>query len=118
MSHICSAQASTHSCRQEITVTVAPASFAAEGDYYRIASYMENQEYDCYEVVSKNRKEALITYVSVIGRANYHSRRIYVKGLLADGLYKIEGQEGVFHGDTLMRAGINAPGTWATTSPD
>lgn len=36
----------------------------------------------------------------------------YVKGLLADGLYKIEGQEGVFHGDTLMRAGINAPGTW------
>ena len=50
--------------------------------------------------------------MSVIGRANYHSRRIYMKGLLADGLYKIEGQEGVFHGDTLMRAGINAPGTW------
>ena len=49
--------------------------------------------------------------MSVIGRANYHSRRIYVKGLLADRLYKIEGQEGVFHGDTLMRAGINAPGT-------
>ena len=83
-----------------------------EGDYYRIASYMENHEYDCYEVVSKDRKEALITYVNVIGRANYHSRRIYVKGLLADGLYQIEGQEGVFHGDTLMRAGINAPGTW------
>ena len=83
-----------------------------EGDYYRIASFMENHEYDCYEVVSKDRKEALITYVSVIGRANYHSRRIYVKGLLADGLYQIEGQEGVFHGDTLMRAGINAPGTW------
>lgn len=40
------------------------------------------------------------------------SRRIYVKGLLADGLYQIEGQEGVFHGDTLMCAGINAPGTW------
>ena len=35
-----------------------------------------------------------------------------MKGPLADGLYKIEGQEGVFHGDTLMCAGINAPGTW------
>ncbi len=30
-----------------------------EGDYYRIASYRENHFYDCYMVVSKDKKEAL-----------------------------------------------------------
>ena len=47
-----------------------------EGDYYRIASYAKNHEYDCYEVVSKDKKEALVTFVQVLNRPNYHSRRI------------------------------------------
>ena len=39
-----------------------------EGDYYRIASYAKNHEYDCYEVVSKDKKEALVTFVQVLNR--------------------------------------------------
>ena len=80
-----------------------------EGDYYRIASYAKNHEYDCYEVVSKDKKEALVTFVQVLNRPNYHSRRICLKGLQPDRNYQIEGDKGVYHGDTLMHAGINIP---------
>ena len=33
------------------------------GDYSRIASFLENGNYDCYQVTSKDQKEALVTYV-------------------------------------------------------
>lgn len=83
-----------------------------EGDYYRIASYSENRFYDCYEVVSKDKKEALVTYIQVMNRPNQHSRRIYLKGLNPSMLYRIEGQEGVYQGRTLMNAGIQAENLW------
>ena len=77
-----------------------------EGDYYRIASYAENHYFDCYGVVSKNKKEALYTYVQVLNRPNYHSRRIYLKGLAAEKYYAIEGEEGTWSGEQLMNAGL------------
>lgn len=80
-----------------------------EGDYYRIASYSENRLFDCYGVVRKDKKEALYTYVQVLGRANYHSRCIKLKGLDADKLYIVDGMEGTFTGDILMKAGILVP---------
>ncbi len=83
-----------------------------EGDYYRIASYSQNLEYDCYEVVAKDKKEALITFVQVLNRPNCHSRRIRIPGLLPDMQYRIEGRDGVYYGDTLMQAGINIPNMW------
>lgn len=78
-----------------------------EGDYYRIASYSENYEYDCWEVVSKDKKEALVTFIQVLVKPNYHSRRIYLKGLDAKKNYQIEGQEEVYAGEVLMYAGIH-----------
>ena len=83
-----------------------------EGDYYRIASYAENYDYDCYEVVSKDKKEALVTYVQVLNRPNYRSRRIYLKGLEEQASYIIEGMDGVYKGETLMKAGIQLENMW------
>ncbi len=77
-----------------------------EGDYYRIASYAENHYFDCYGVVSKDKKEALYTYVQVLNRPNYHSRRIYLKGLAAEKYYAIGGEEGTWSGEQLMNAGL------------
>lgn len=77
-----------------------------EGDYYRIASYAENHYFDCYGVVSKDKKEALYTYVQVLNRPNYHSRRIYLKGLAAEKYYVIEGEDGTWSGEQLMNAGL------------
>ncbi len=82
------------------------------GDYYRIASYRENHYYDCYGVVSRDKKEALITYIQVLNRANFHSRKIYVKGLSPDMYYKIDGDEKIYSGDTLMKAGILIENLW------
>ncbi len=82
------------------------------GDYYRIASYQENRMYDCYMVVAKDKSEALVTYVQVLGRASSHSRRILLKGLEADKEYRIEGKERTYLGSTLMQAGILIENLW------
>ncbi len=87
-----------------------------EGEYYRIASYQRNHEYDCYMVVSRNRREALVTYVQVLNRPNYRSRVIRLKGLdpakryLVEGLKHLEGRR--IGGDALMNAGLTIPGMW------
>lgn len=89
------------------------------GDYYRVASYLENNEWDCWEVVAKDKSEALITVVEVLHRANFKSRRLKLKGLDPEKVYSLkefnivsgcENEEGalIMKGDALMYAGINA----------
>lgn len=82
------------------------------GDYYRIASWRENHLYDCYEVVSKDKREALITYVQVLNRPNYHSRRIKPLGLQPGLRYRNEETGEILWGDTLMYGGILIQGMW------
>lgn len=83
-----------------------------EGDYYRIASYAENHYFDCYGVVSKDKKEALYTFIQVLNRPNYHSRRICLQGLAPEKFYRIEGEEGEYSGEVLMKAGLNIQNLW------
>ncbi len=60
-----------------------------EGDYYRIASYGENHLYDCFQVVSKDKKQSLVFYVQVLNEANMHSRILKLQGLDEGAVYKI-----------------------------
>jgi alpha-galactosidase len=89
-----------------------------EGDYYRIASYSLNHKYDCWQVVSGDKKQSLVTFVQVLGRPNFKSRRILLKGLDGDKLYRLESvnndsmAQTVYSGDTLMKAGILIPNMW------
>lgn len=82
------------------------------GDYYRIASYAKNHAYDCYEVVAKDKSEALITFVQVLNRPNYHSRRIQIPGLDPKKRYRNEESGEIYYGDTLANAGINILNPW------
>ena len=82
------------------------------GDYYRISGFLENHLYDSYMVVSKDKKEALVTYVQVLGRPNHHSRRIRLKGLSENTMYRIEDTDQVLSGAALMNAGIQIGGLW------
>lgn len=82
------------------------------GDYYRIASYRSNHSYDCYGVVSKDKKEALFTFVQVLRRPNYHSRIIRLAGLNAETRYRNEETGEIYCGDTLMNAGIPVQEMW------
>ena len=77
-----------------------------EGDYYRVASYRENGLYDCWMVVAKDKSEALVTYVQVLGRPNVHSRKIKLLGLDVTAGYRLDGTEQVYGGDLLMNAGM------------
>lgn len=77
-----------------------------EGDYFRIASYSENHYYDSWMVVSKDKKEALVTFIQVMAEANYHSRRIQLKGLEPHKFYRIEETGERYSGEALMYAGI------------
>ncbi len=89
-----------------------------EGDYYRIASYSQNHMFDCWQVVSGDKRESLVTFVQVLTRANYRSRRILLKGLSEDTRYEVqilsargekEGDVWICGGDTLMSAGVLVP---------
>jgi len=82
------------------------------GDYYRIASYQDNKEYDCYEVVSKDKKEALVTYVQVLARPRDRVKRILIKGLLEKAMYRVEETGEKLSGGALMYAGINIANMW------
>lgn len=82
------------------------------GEYYRLASYRENHQYDCWEIVSEDGKEALITFVQVLGRPNFHSRRIRLQGLATEGQYREEDTNTVYSGDALMYAGLPVQNLW------
>ncbi|MDO5407174.1 MAG: alpha-galactosidase [Eubacteriales bacterium] len=83
-----------------------------EGDYYRLASWKENGTWDCWEVVSKDRSEALVTLIQVLAEPNYHSRRLKIAGLEPDGTYELEGTGQVYSGRLLMYGGLLVERTW------
>ncbi len=86
------------------------------GDYYRIANYSENHQYDCWEVVSKDGSEILITYVEVLRRANFKTRTLRLKGLDPNAVYENEETKEQFTGDVLMYGGVQSPETWGDFS--
>ena len=75
------------------------------GDYYRLASWSMEKPYDCWEVASKDRTEALVTYVQVLAEPNMHSYVIRLKGLLEDAEYELEGTDESWYGEELMQCG-------------
>ncbi|MCC6095084.1 MAG: alpha-galactosidase [Eubacterium sp.] len=88
-----------------------------QGDFYRIASFRKNREWDGICVISKDKKEGFFLYVQGLYVPNAKSRRICLKGLDLDRRYTIlieditgenlkEKNFGTFFGDTLMHAGI------------
>lgn len=87
-----------------------------EGDYYRIASAAENHLYDCWQVVSGDRKESLVTWVQVVCGPGRQSHMVRLKGLDENAVYRVEGAEGtegetelLLSGDCLMYAGLRIP---------
>ena len=83
-----------------------------EGDYYRLASYSQNGAFDSWQVTSRDGSETLVTFVQVLNRPNYHSRRICLQGLQEQALYRVEETGEVFGGDTLMYAGLPVENLW------
>jgi len=77
------------------------------GDYYRLTPLFKKLPYECWGFVAKDKSEALVTYVCIMGVPDIHSRRIRLKGLDENAFYRNEETGEVFSGAVLMNAGIN-----------
>ena len=90
------------------------------GDYSRIASYRENNEYDCWASIAKDKSKALITFVQVMNHPNYKTRFIKINGLKPESKYRVtwpdEKQEDFpameLYGRTIAKAGIPIRRDW------
>lgn len=82
------------------------------GDYYRIASYSENRQFDCWEVAAKDGSEVLVTYIEVLRRVNFKSRTLRLRGLDPEAVYENEETKERYTGDVLMYAGVQVPEPW------
>lgn len=76
------------------------------GDYYRLASYRENGYKDCWEIVSKDKKRALLTYIKVMAGPNRRSEIIRFRGLLPECNYRIICDKPVLHFDNRYDAAV------------
>ena len=90
------------------------------GDYNRIASYSENNEYDCWASISKDKSKALVTFVQVLNHPNYKTRFIKIAGLKPEAKYKVtwpDEDQSKFQsmevtGLTIAKAGIPVRRGW------
>lgn len=83
------------------------------GDQYRIGNMFEDNTWDAWEFVAKDKSEALFEYVQVIGKPNQRSVRIMLKGLDPEAYYYAEDKPEVkLSGAALMSCGINIGGIW------
>jgi len=90
------------------------------GDYWRIASYSKNNEYDCWMSISKDKTKALVTFVQVLNHPNYKTRFIKLNGFDDKKSYKIsfpdEDQKEyppvTMSGLTIKNAGIAVRRDW------
>jgi len=76
-----------------------------EGEYYRIASYRENQQYDCWQVVSEDKTECLVTYVQPGHEMVWVPTIFRLEGLIPNARYRLEGTDKIYSGEMLMNAG-------------
>lgn len=76
------------------------------GDQYRIGNVFEDNMWDAWIFVAKDKSEAVFTFVQVLGRPNYRSRRIRLKGLDPKSAYKNMETGEVLNGCALMNSGF------------
>ena len=81
------------------------AALIRSGDYYRIAAYRETGTHDCWQIVSKDKRKTIVTYIQVRACPNIRSRRIRLQGLLPGKRYRLEATGEIFGGDCLMYGG-------------
>lgn len=96
-------------CREQIDIYKKYYHIIAYGDYYRLTKPYDACGYMAWQHVSKDRKEAVASLVKTEVESNEPQKYLKLKGLEADCFYKILGNDGVYSGKVLMKAGIPVP---------
>lgn len=81
------------------------------GDYYRLASYSQNGEYDLIMAVSKDKRRAVMVFVQVMTRYRGKSIHQRLAGLEENRLYRCSLDGSVHTGGALMYGGLLLPKT-------
>ena len=76
------------------------------GDFYRLLSPFEGN-YVSWIVISKDKKIAIVFYMAILNEINSSYKKLKVKGLNPDYLYRIDKSDTFSYGDELMTIGLN-----------
>ncbi len=79
------------------------------GDYYRLASFAENGEYDALMAVTKDRRTAILVYVQVLSRERRAVQVVYPQGLDEGLRYRSSETGAVLSGAGWMYGGMALP---------
>ena len=77
-----------------------------------IRNVFSDISYDAWLFLSKDKTQALLTYVQVLAKANERSIRIKLDGLNPDWYYKNDVNDLVLSGSALMNGGFNFENLW------
>ena len=80
-----------------------------DGDYYRLSSYGENQEYDALMAVTKDKKTAVIDYVHVMSRQRRRDVLLPLRGLDEEKRYRSSETGEIRSGAGWMYGGLLLP---------
>ncbi|WP_297714100.1 alpha-galactosidase [Clostridium sp.] len=87
------------------------------GDFYRLLSPFEGN-YVSWIVISKDKKIAIVFYMAILNEINSSYKKLKVKGLNPDYLYRIDKSETFSYGDELMTIGLNITDNFYTDSQE
>ena len=91
--------------KQQIEFYKANRKLIQTGRFYRIKSPFEDNV-TSWMVVANDQSEAIVGRYQVLATPNPGLDRLILEGLKEDYLYEIEGMQGTFYGDELIRVGI------------
>ena len=79
------------------------------GDYFRLSDPFHNEDYVIWEIISKDKSEAIVHGVRLKNEGNPRIHLIYLRGLVADAKYRDMETGMIYTGAALMKAGIPLP---------
>lgn len=81
--------------------------FVKDGKYFKLNNLSRNANVECFEAVSKDKNEVLLTF-NGLSLENINSlKRLKLKGLNEDAIYMSLQTNEVFSGGALMNYGVN-----------
>jgi len=79
-----------------------------DSDFYRLISPFESNE-AAWMFVSKDKKEIYVCYSRILAKPNPPFKKLKLKGLDTEFVYKLKDNVQKFGGDELMYIGVNVP---------
>lgn len=82
------------------------------GDHYRIGNMFEDNTWDAWEFVAKDKSEALLEYIQVLKEPSVFLHRVRLAGLEKGCYYRHEETGKVYSAEVLMNSGFDIPSLW------